>query len=349
MIVTMKKVSIVTLKRYEEESLQELRDLGVLHVFTHGVEGGNGDALREQSAVIERALAAIPVPDGGDASFDGDSDAAVDKALEIGEEVQKLLDERSLLNDELDRLRREVDRFAPWGDPLPGVIARLNEGGVEVRLYELSSDIADDAIAQMPHAIVVSRSKTLVRVVGVAVGDEALPEGIIPIDIPDRTIAEIGSRITEVQQRLAGIESELTEMSARRPILNAAMAQLDDDFEFVRVAATMDSEKELSWITGFVPSDIVDTVKSAAADNGWASSWEIPKRMKQVPTKIENPKPIGIIQPVFNLLGTVPGYREMDISFFFLPLLHRVLRDDHRRRSVWSYSSWRNDLLRLKG
>lgn len=318
MIVTMKKVSIVTLKRYEEESLQKLRGLGVLHVFTQGVDGGNGDALREEAAIIERALTAIPVPDRGDAEFRGDADVAVDDALQIGDTVQKLLDERSLLHDELDRLKRDAERFAPWGDPLPHTIAQLSAAGVELRLYELSSDIAEDAITQIPHAIVFSRSKTLVRVVGVAIGEETLPEGMIPVDIPERSITEIQGRIDEVEHRLVEIDTELEGMGPKRPILNAAMAQIERDFEFVRVAATMDSEKELSWITGFIPSDIVDSVKSAAVDNGWGVVVRDPDTDEQVPTKIENPKPIGIIQPVFDLLGTVPGYREMDISFFFL-------------------------------
>ena len=37
-----------------------------------------------------------------------------------------------------------------------------------------------------------------------------------------------------------------------------------------------------------------------------------------MPTLIENPRWIAIIKPMFNLLGTVSGYREFDISFWFL-------------------------------
>ena len=80
----------------------------------------------------------------------------------------------------------------------------------------------------------------------------------------------------------------------------------------------MDSQKELSWITGFMPADIVDTVNAAATQNGWGVVVRDPEPDEYVPTKIANPKPVGIIKPVFDLLGTVPGYRELDISFFFL-------------------------------
>jgi V/A-type H+-transporting ATPase subunit I len=43
-----------------------------------------------------------------------------------------------------------------------------------------------------------------------------------------------------------------------------------------------------------------------------------PSGADDVPTIVRNRRWIDIIQPVFQLLGTVPGYREFDISFFFL-------------------------------
>lgn len=38
----------------------------------------------------------------------------------------------------------------------------------------------------------------------------------------------------------------------------------------------------------------------------------------KVPTKIKYTKVTRLIAPVFDILGTVPGYREYDISFWFL-------------------------------
>lgn len=315
----MKKVSIVTLKTYEQESLRQLRDLGVLHVFSQPGEAENADSLREQYAAIERALTAIPVPDGGDSDLDeSDGDAAVDNALKISEGVQRLLDERSLLTDELDRLRREVERFAPWGDPLPEKIAALKEHGVDIRLYEITPDNAEGLKERLPNPIEFSRTKFIVRFVSVALKNDRFPEDVIPVDIPERSIAGIEMRIDEIDTRTGEIDAELESLSDQRPILNKAISQLEKDFEFARVAASMDSEKELSWITGFVPIDIIESVRTAAGENGWGVVIREPEPDEQVPTKIDNPKPIGIIKPVFDLLGTVPGYREMDISFFFL-------------------------------
>jgi V/A-type H+-transporting ATPase subunit I len=58
-------------------------------------------------------------------------------------------------------------------------------------------------------------------------------------------------------------------------------------------------------------------LKKTASEEGWAILDG--NRLKKTGADAQpNPKAIRIIQPIFGLLGTVPGYREKDISFFFL-------------------------------
>jgi V/A-type H+/Na+-transporting ATPase subunit I len=313
MIVPMKKVSVLTLKAHETESLTELRNLGVLHIFTQPGESDNGDALREQYASIERTLTLIPVSDEEDATGND-----TDQALELAEVVQERADEKSLLLDELERLRREVDRFGPWGDPMPEMVESLARSGVHIRLYEETPDRAEDVIAALPNPIVLSRTKTLVRIVSVALTGDVFPDQPLPLELPGQSMTSMKQRIQEIEGRITEIDSYFQSLSPRRHVLEAALAELEGDLEFVRIAGTFDSEGEISWITGFAPEDIVDTVKEAASAHGWGLAIRDPEEDEQVPTKISNPKPVAIIKPVFDLLGTVPGYREMDISFFFL-------------------------------
>ena len=58
---------------------------------------------------------------------------------------------------------------------------------------------------------------------------------------------------------------------------------------------------------------------SAAAQAHWAWALEDPDADDdQVPTKVKYNKVTKLMIPVFDILGTVPGYREYDISFWFL-------------------------------
>ena len=67
-----------------------------------------------------------------------------------------------------------------------------------------------------------------------------------------------------------------------------------------------------------MPSEKTELIKNEAASNGWAIMLKAPEDDDHVPTLVRNSKVVRIIQPVFELLGTIPGYREKDISFFFL-------------------------------
>lgn len=318
MIVPMKKVSIVTLKTLESESLESLRELGVLHVFADRVESDRGERLREEQAAIDRALTTIPESEDGDGEPELDGDRAVDRALEIADTVQQLADEFSQLNDEADRLERERERFASWGGVDPHRIAELAEAGVNIGLYEVTPDDAEDLLAALPQAMVLTRSKTVVRILGVASGADHLPAGPEPMSLPAHSDAEAAQRLSEIAARRAEVEAAIAAYAPQRPLLHAAQARIDQALEFVRVQASMDSEKELSWITGFLPHDRVDTVRDAASREGWGLVVQDPAPDEHVPTQVRNPKPVGIVKPVFDLLGTVPGYREIDISLPFL-------------------------------
>ena len=74
----------------------------------------------------------------------------------------------------------------------------------------------------------------------------------------------------------------------------------------------------LSYLSGFLPADLAPALKDSCRENGWALLLQDPAAGDDVPTLVRNRGGIDIIRPVFELLGTIPGYREFDISFLFL-------------------------------
>ncbi len=80
----------------------------------------------------------------------------------------------------------------------------------------------------------------------------------------------------------------------------------------------MDREEELSWIAGYLPVDEVETFETLARANAWAYALNEVGEDDNPPTLVRYPKGVGIIKPVFDILGTVPGYHEADISTWFL-------------------------------
>jgi V/A-type H+-transporting ATPase subunit I len=80
----------------------------------------------------------------------------------------------------------------------------------------------------------------------------------------------------------------------------------------------MEADGPIAYISGYVPTKELDALKAAAKAGGWGLMALDPADDELPPTKVENGPIVRIINPVFQFLGTVPNYREYDISAPFL-------------------------------
>jgi V/A-type H+/Na+-transporting ATPase subunit I len=80
----------------------------------------------------------------------------------------------------------------------------------------------------------------------------------------------------------------------------------------------MGKEGAISYVTGYIPSDIEGHLVEKARSRKWGIVITEPSDDDNVPTLIRNPGWVNRIRPVLELLGITPGYRELDVSMLFL-------------------------------
>ena len=120
-------------------------------------------------------------------------------------------------------------------------------------------------------------------------------------------------------QALADCETFLTQAAAHLPSIHDQMLKTQNAAEYSAVSNTSQSQDGLVWLSGYLPAADADGFKKAAAEAHWAWAMEDPAADDdKVPTKVKYNKVTRLMIPVFDILGTVPGYREYDISFWFL-------------------------------
>lgn len=313
MIAKMKKVTLVTTRASETESLERLRDLGLVHVNARSVTADSVERLREQRSRIERAVQTIEA--GDETAASGDAEAAVDRALSTADAVIDLSERRAQLHDELDRTEGDIERYAPWGEIDPAKVAALQEVGVSLYLAKLTSKQlkAIDRSA----AFVVGKAEGANLVAFVTVGEEHEPVGTA-VPLPTVALSGLEQEADRLRAAIGQLDKQIEDERPALPTMLLALKALEVDLEFAATHAVMDGDKHLSWITGFVPTDALDAVTAFGREKGIGVVTQDPDETDEVPTKLRNPAPVRIIRPVFDLLGTVPGYRELDISFFFL-------------------------------
>jgi V/A-type H+/Na+-transporting ATPase subunit I len=316
MIERMKKISVLSLESQRGGTVAELRDLGVLHVQLEDIESKSVETLLQHRARIERSVLALPAEEIGVDEEDQVSVAlSIDQGLAEAQSIAELLEERREVEENLERLGKEAARLEPWGDFDVRLVEQLSDAGLVVRFHLLTEKEIKSTSVEDLH--IISRTSSLVYAVTIRREREAAPD-IEAMPTPERSAAELGNQISELRNRQEHIQAALLEKARSRRALERVLEEIDAQIDFDRVHDGMDRMDQVVVVTGYIPEGEIDDFRKEAAEHGWGVLIRDPDPEESVPTKVKNPKPVRIIQPVFELMGTTPGYRERDISFWFL-------------------------------
>ena len=324
MIVPMKKVSIVVLNKERKEALIQLKKCGVVHLETLEGSGEKLAAYKENAANAISALSIL-----GEIKLSGKKQNADslsnDEIAKKCADVIALSEQKKKLQENISSDTSELERFTYWGELNPDDFTYLREKGIALKMFEIPEDkynLIEDGIK----TICVNRFKKTVRFL--ALDDSAerpagLPPEAFEVSMPASSTAAISERISNDSQEIAKIESELAANAVYIKQIEAFKKNLESDILFENVYSGMGQEKDgketdLAWLSGFVPVDGLNELKSAAAKNAWALAYSDPADDDEVPTKLKNNAFVSLIYPLTDFLGTVPGYREYDISGWFL-------------------------------
>jgi V/A-type H+-transporting ATPase subunit I len=321
MIVPMKKVSLVVMDKSREASLEQLRELGIVHLEKKTVQSDALTKLLERRVRAEAALGLLrtyAAPKGKSASAGGAEDPS-GQSPDLIARVLALGDEKKNLQEQLVFQHKERSRIETWGDFDPKALGEFAEQGVLLIPYELPLKDYVSLPEDIP-LLVLGKDKTTVRFF--AVGKEIPGES--PWILPERSLSETDARIADIEKKLEETENRFRDLALRGDLIEAEQERLRDLIEFETAKAGLEPVADLpagltvSWFSGFVPADELGVLKRAASENGWALTADDPGDEDQVPTKLKNNKIAGLIRPLTDFLEVVPGYNEIDISGFFL-------------------------------
>lgn len=323
MIVPMKKIFLLVVEKERKSALRKLSRLGVLHIETVPGESAELTELQEQREKVETALMTISDEQAKDVEeiVTDESVAASVKTedVKVWEEIEHILslaEHKKEAREELERMIREYDKLSVWGNFNPREIEFLEEKGIILRLYQVSKD-EFEALEAKDKCFVINETKNIVRFAFVADSEEELP-AFSAVPLPEKGLDEVAKRIGELEKDIRDVEETLYHKHYVQDAIECELEEIEGKIYFEEAHLSMGIEEEIAYLKGYAPADSVEALKGAAEKNGWGIMFEDPGEEEHVPTLVKNPKWIRIIQPVFDLIGTVPGYREYDISFFFL-------------------------------
>ncbi len=319
MIVRMKEILLFTSAHSVDDTLLQLGELGLVDIKEVNATN-NGITERRQTAVdhTENAISVLKdyVKKKNEPTYRikysaNDPKQLVDRVLQTEEIRQKA-------NERLEDLRQQRSWYEIWGEKVHVKdIAYLEKKGIYLRLYLLDKSLVA-SLDQKRTLIKLPECNGQIPVVLVALSEsEKLSQK--EVLLPKLSYGSITQQIKRKERQLAEVANFLKDQAENLPWLEDYLLLLKDQLVMQQALEGMGNIKDrLKYLKGYIPHHAVDDFVATAEVNHWGYHIAEPKTPEDVPVYIKNPKWISIINPVMKFIDIVPGYKEVDVSIYFL-------------------------------
>jgi len=308
----MKKAVILTLESDKEKALDELRDAGVVHLEKK-VGGVNSQDLSLIQTALNQLDAAIRIlPEDIEPRTQATDREEAEKLVM---EILSMEKEEKELEDRLSHIVHDLDILEHWDNIDPDDLSVLKEKDLKIALYL----IPEKEFKGLPEGNVhiVKKQAGFVSLLAWAYKEEPLPDWEA-VELPEHGPDRLNSEKNEIIQRQKQIREGFTEAAKKLLLLQWYKGQLEQELEWEEARLLFDKDETIVYISGFVPVDESEKLKERAVKRHWGLVLSDPSEEDAVPTKLKVGKIASLLMPVMEFLGIMPGYRELDISFFFL-------------------------------
>jgi len=327
MIVKMLKVYVVSRASDSDRLLEALRDLGVVHLTP--VDPAKAVADEQTLAAIDTLGRAAQILSAVEAGSEASDLSPQDAAAEVLAIHRRSIDARG----RLATLHRQVEQLALWGDVTLEQFAQLREAGVDVQILSVPADAVATIQAELVHPLAEQPGKRMIVALVDRTGDAELPEDAEPVELPQQDRPSLLAEAAEIDAELQADRQRLTALAGLAGAMESAQADLREAATYTVATRSALDHEGLFALQGWAPHDLADTLRDDLAAAGVDAAVETtePEEDEEPPTLIRYPKWVSPIQGLFDILGTLPGYNELDLAPFFmiaLPFFAAILIGD---------------------
>tara|TARA_R110002072_G_scaffold128761_1_gene266815 strand:+ start:80 stop:1930 length:1851 start_codon:yes stop_codon:yes gene_type:complete len=317
MIVRMKEILLFTTTGSVDDTIVQLGQLGAVDIVKIDTPA-NETTERRVAAVqkTERAISLLKAhllkKSSNHTKYSvKDPKQLVDRIL-LTEAI------REKCTESLNELNQQLEWYKTWGEKVNiKDFGYLREKGLYLRLYLLDKDQISQ-LDEKHDIIILDKGKSKIPVVLVSQSDSERLQ-YKEEQLPDLPYFVVKKRLVRKERQLAGVTRFLEDQTENIEWLEKYHALLKDQLEMEMTSVGMKTiEGSIKYLKGYIPVNVIDKFTDMAEKNHWGYHISEPENPEDVPVYIKNPKWIGIINPVMKFIDIVPGYKEVDVSIYFL-------------------------------
>ena len=328
MILPMKKLTLLVLDSEKKAALKTLRNFGAVHVEKEAASSDTLTELQNIYARVQQAEALITESQPKKAEKAKSEPLTLNRndLLQAVDEILDLKDQEANMHAAINKLTGDIEAYGSWGDFDPEDIRSFEENSIYLTIGELS----EKSYAALPETIKTVRLAGGKKTVRFAIVSETidvpvdLPSDFNPLILPDMRLSAMHTERERLQKQLPSFKAKIGARTELLAPLKAEAKKLAKEIEFETVRAGMEViplEKEpirLARLSGYILAEKQADFAGLAKANGWAFVSDDPAEEDAVPTAMRHNRFVQLLTPLTDFLGTVPGYREPDISLWFL-------------------------------
>lgn len=302
-------------------AVKKLSQLGTVHVVPLEQPASEDlDNLRREQEKLVRVLSSLrsfEEENKGKAAVADDRESSV-----ILNDAYSTIEAYAHGEEELSQAKKSCAQLEPWGGFSRKSLESFEARGIHVALCAAPS-------SRLPEMTENSAMKVISESNGTSYFAVFSKEPLDGLNLPMAVLPQ-NTNLQEWKDNIEKIEAQQQERRAHlaelalnsKSNLEGLTVTLEERVAFAKARDGMSSSKILSFLRGYVPADHVDKLRLAARENGWAIRYEdVPDDDTSVPTHLTIKPCFRMAQSIFDFVGILPGYREVDVSVSMLIFL----------------------------
>lgn len=310
----MKKLTFFVYHKEYHEFLQQMQELGVVHVQTS--TEGMVPADSELAAKMEANKHLRDVIAQLEKLAKQSQTVALDKHPE---EVMARVDELNAsvkpLQQQLQKAMADVEALKPWGQFDARQIEALARVGYQFHYCKCSKKLFDkEAMSDYPYLVATDDGKNIYYVVVTPVGEE-IPSVGQPAELPACSLKEAVARVDELQLQRQQIDADLLQLAnTALPALKQLEKQWSTSIAFDKVVL-VDTERvaddKLMVLQGWVPEEAEAEVEAWLSKQGAYYEIRKPNKDDVVPVLFRNNAFTKMYEVLTKMYG-MPNFTDFD-------------------------------------
>jgi V/A-type H+-transporting ATPase subunit I len=314
----MKKYSFLVYHKEYDKFLEQIGDLGVIHVIEKDT-GKYQEQLLEFYKKITQVDKVVKFLETIENISESKGDQQKPEIIIDSVLKKQLLLEQA--NQKLLALQKELSGSEPWGDFSSETIHKLHESGIDVFLFTCHEKVFKKEWLKQFSLEIINQVEEIIYLVYFKKGNNITFD--IPLEphvFPDRTAHEIIKDIETAKQQIDEIKTYFSETAANIDKLKAYRKnlQLNYDTQEVKANTVCEADNKLMVLEGWVPTNNVEKLNQFLQTQSVYYQASEPEENDNVPVLLKNNWFVRLFEPIGDLY-TLPSYKEMDITAFFGP------------------------------